>query len=231
MARCDPLDLTDRGGVKSSLPTRRRDRASASTTRVAILRLVRAAPDGLTASDVATNVGLHAATARTHLDQLARVGLLTRSRADIRARGRPAWLYRCDAPRPTPSLYRSLTAAILAHLTAEDGSPARVGESWGRRLARDAAGADPVDTVVRVLHGLGFAPHVLGDKSDAGAVAVNLPACPFADLVASSAGPTCALHLGLIRGVLAGAGSPTADAAVLAPLRTASGCVAWLPDT
>lgn len=224
-------------------------RALASASRVAILRLVRDAPDGLTAGQVAAATRLHLTTARAHLDRLADARLLVKERtASGGTPGRPAWRYRAAAPAPAPASYRGLAAALLDNL-AEAGTDARaaavrVGERWGRRLAaapatgRDPAGSqpathgpagpsatgrDPAETVVAVLDGLGFAPRPEPRTAGDG-LTVSLPACPFLDLVATNPDTTCALHLGVVRGVLEHTGGSAGDA-VLEPFGAPAACL------
>ena len=218
-----------------------RHRALGSASRVAILRLVRAAGAGLTAGDVAEHTGLHFSTVRAHLDRLVEAGLLVKARASGGAPGRPAWRYRAAAADPAPAPYRILAAALLEHLaTTGGGIPAAVqaGQTWGRRLAGTVAASEgPVETAVAVLTELGFDPRrqpadaVGADGAEsvsaAGEVEVHLHACPFLELVGRQPDVMCALHAGLIRGVLHEAGAPDGQA-VLEPFAAPTACVARL---
>lgn len=127
-----------------------RHRALGSTSRVAILRLVRAADAGMTAADVAERTGLHLSTTRAHLDRLVEAGLLIKARASGGQPGRPAWRYRVAAPEPAPAPYRALAAALLDQLaTIGGGVPAavRAGERWGHRLAGEVRAHRPATAV------------------------------------------------------------------------------------
>lgn len=259
-----------------------RHRALGSDSRVAILRLVRAADAGLTAGDVAARTGLHFSTVRAHLERLVEAGLLIKARASDGGPGRPAWRYRAAAPEPAPAPYRTLAAALLEHLaTAGGGVPAaaRAGLAWGRRLAAAVPGrANAVDATVTVLKDMGFDPYVhrSGDPgtapadartsaadgetsaADAGTsaratgdadagqyvgdaecaapaatnaagrnVEVHLRTCPFLELVGQHPDVMCALHAGVIRGVLRTAGAADGEA-VLEPFAAPNACVARL---
>jgi predicted ArsR family transcriptional regulator len=214
-----------------------RHRALGSASRVAILRLVRAADAGLTAGEVAGRTGLHFSTVRTHLDRLVETGLLVKARASAGAPGRPAWRYRAAAADPAPAPYRALAAALLEHLaTAGGGAPAAVlaGQAWGRRLVAESAPADPVETTMGVLRRLGFDPrHQPGPAvggappASGGEVEVHLRSCPFLDLVGRQPDVMCALHAGMIGGVLHGGGAPDGEAA-LQPFAAPNACVVRL---
>lgn len=206
-------------------------RALASASRVAILRLVNAADTGATAADVAERTGLHPSTVRAHLDRLVEAGLLVKARASDGAPGRPAWRYQAAAPQPAPAPYRALASALLEHLaTTGDGTDAavRAGQAWGRRLADTVTPGDPVRVALDVLRGLHFDPHpAASGAADADEVEVHLRACPFLELVGQHPDVMCALHAGMISGVLHGAGAPDGKA-VLEPFAAPTACVVRL---
>jgi predicted ArsR family transcriptional regulator len=190
---------------------------------------VRAAGAGLTAGDVAERTGLHFSTVRAHLDRLVDAGLLVKARASGGTPGRPAWRYRAAALEPAPAPYRTLAAALLEHLaTTGGGIPAAVqaGQEWGRRLADTVDVPDPVEKAVAVLHQLGFEPRrqpaAAGDGVD-----VHLHSCPFLELVGRQPDVMCAMHAGMIRGVLRAAGATDGEA-VLEPFAAPTACVARL---
>ena len=209
-----------------------RHRALGSSSRVTILRLVRAAEGGVTAAEVAARTGQHLSTTRTHLDRLTEAGLLIKARASGGLPGRPAWRYRAAAADLAPAPYRALAAALLDHLSGDGGdvreTAARVGRGWGGHLA--AAGPDqqdPVDSVITVLDGLGFSPRRQPpDNGDS--VQVHLHTCPFLELVGQNPDAMCGLHLGVVRGILARDGVPE-ESVVLEPFGAPAACVVRLP--
>jgi len=231
---------TDRLGPSGETIDTPRHRALGSTSRATILGLVRAADAGLTAADVVERTGLHPSTVRAHLERLVEAELLVRARASGGTPGRPAWRYRAAAAEPAPAPYRALTAALLDHLATTGGGPAAAvaaGQAWGRRLAATAEQAEPLDATVGVLRQLGFDPQRLpaGDplpaEGERGAVAdrveIHLHACPFLALVGEQPDGMCALHAGMIRGLLEAAGAVDAEA-VLEPFAAPTACVVRL---
>ncbi len=213
-----------------------RHRALGSASRTAILRLVQAADTGLTATDVVDATDLHPSTVRVHLERLVEAGLLVKARASGGLPGRPAWRYRAAAAEPAPAPYRALAAALLDHLSTTGGGTAgavTAGEAWGRRLAASAEPTEPVTTVVGVLRQLGFDPQQApaGDPPapapDSDEVELHLHTCPFLELVGQQPDVMCALHAGMIRGVLNAAGAADGQA-VLEPFAAPTACVARL---
>ncbi|MCM4084673.1 helix-turn-helix transcriptional regulator [Paractinoplanes hotanensis] len=209
-----------------------RHRALGSSSRVTILRLVRAAESGVTAAEVAARTGQHLSTTRAHLDRLAEAGLLVKARASGGQPGRPAWRYRAASADPAPAPYRALAAALLEHLSGGGGdvreAAARAGQGWGRHLAAvNPDHDDPVDAVLTVSDGLGFSPRREPPDSGDG-VQVNLYTCPFLELVDQNPDAMCGLHLGVVRGILDRAGVP-GESVVLEPFGAPAACVVRLP--
>ena len=223
---------TQRTGPSGETIDTPRHRALGSSSRVTILRLVRAAESGVTAAEVAARTGQHLSTTRAHLDRLTEAGLLVKARASGGQPGRPAWRYRAAAADPAPAPYRALAAALLEHLSGSGGdvreAAAQVGQGWGRHLAEASPDHDdPVDSVLTVLDGLGFSPRREPPDSGDGAQ-VNLYTCPFLELVGQSPDAMCGLHLGVVRGILDRDGVP-GESVVLEPFGAPAACVVRLP--
>ena len=205
-------------------PSPEPDAVRGPVDRSDILESVRAADMGLTTSEVAAKVGLPVSTARSHLDNLVRAGLLVKARASSGLPFRPSWRYRAAAVDPAPSAYRLLLAAVLDDLAATgDGTrsgAARVGERWGGLLAAaHRSGSDAAVPVLAVLEALGFTPEAPGPPAE-----VHLRTCPYLELVKKHPDAMCGLHAGIIRGALRQSGADE-DAAVLEPFAAPGACV------
>ncbi len=159
---------------------------------------------------IAAAAGLHENTVREHLERLHADGYLHRERAVSARRGRPAWLWRAvtqDAVAPYAHL-AAVLAGTLARTAADPTADARrAGRQWGAAIADGAlpaassaeAGADARAAVVAVMDAQGFAPHDTGDE-------VLLHRCPLIEAAAQHPDIVCAVHLGMIDGVLAASG-------------------------
>lgn len=186
--------------------------------------------------ELAVAVGLHANTAREHLDRLVEGGLVERAPAPPNGRGRPQLRYRArpEGAAEDPNAYRALAAVLaeeLAALPDPQAAAIEAGERWGRTLAHGgASGAtpaalDPVHRVVDLLDDAGFAPErpVVPDEP------IRLRRCPFGSLARQRGDVVCAVHLGLLRGALRELDAPF-DAVGLEPFVTPDLCLAHLGD-
>lgn len=159
-------------------------------SRVAVLEVLRASSEPLTADTIAARVGLHPNTVRSHLDRLTAAGFATGAAEAPGKPGRPRLLFRAaPSPEDAPEDSYRVLAGILAEGMAAGAPDARsaalsgadaaalAGSRWGRRLATalneadttapaDAAApsggrADALARVVAILDEVGFSP-VLG---------------------------------------------------------------------
>ena len=182
-----------------------------------VLSTLRGAGRGLTLSELQDATGLHQNTLRGHLDALVAAGSASRIASRSGGRGRPAWSYLAREPE-----YAALAMALASGLDADGGrtlDPAAVrgGRAWGERL-REQLGAveDGRERVLLALVHTGFAPEASGDH-------VTLHACPLLEAARSHPAVVCAVHLGLVEGVLGEVG------AGLRPRPDTLGCVVSLP--
>ncbi|WP_154796039.1 helix-turn-helix transcriptional regulator [Occultella kanbiaonis] len=116
-----------------------------SAARGAVLDLLAQQSAPCTVGALAQALHQHQNTVREHLDALIEAGLVTRTRAAAKGRGRPAWLYAAtepDAPMATQE-YVGLATALAAQVarTSEDPREAGItaGRYWGQDLARRSA--------------------------------------------------------------------------------------------
>ena len=155
-----------------------------------------------TTRDLAAAVGLHPNGVRTHLDRLARAGLVVRVRREGR-RGRPAdtWAISPSAApggRP-PSAYHEL-ARWLARVLSEGPDELKLtGRAIGCELGERSAGAG-VDAVEPALAAMGFAPRRM--RADAGTIALRLRNCPYCDAAIESQEAVCGLHRAITDGLI-----------------------------
>lgn len=161
-------------------------------------------------------LGIPRQTAAFHLDKLAGAGLLTVEFARRGGRtgpgaGRPSKLYRradhsiaVQLPQRTYELAGQLLAEAVEDAEATGGSPRaslnRLAAELGRTVAAgDLGEADGDGAVMDVLVRCGYQPRL--DGTD-----IVLANCPFHALAQRHTELVCGMNLGLIEGVLDGAG-------------------------
>lgn len=177
-----------------------------SGPRGAVLEQLQRAARPLTVAQLSADLGVHANTAREHLDALVARGLASRERTPAAGRGRPAWRYAPvdDHPEPDPRVrdYAGLAAALAGHLARTSPDPTgeglAAGWAWGRSLVSGREpGGSPRHEVVALLEELGFAP-----QADDEATTVALRRCPLLDAAREHPQVVCQVHLGIVRGAL-----------------------------
>jgi predicted ArsR family transcriptional regulator len=212
------------------------DQQPAGRGRQHILDLLRGAPGPLGVTDLAARTGLHTNTVRFHLDRLVTAGLVTREIGPRGRPGRPRLAFAAVPGRDDADGQRNyqLLADMLAGFVAEvspDSAPRAVGlgQAWGRYLTRRPAPGRQVTEeasvgeLLRVLEEIGFAPLLAEDDGHE----VLLRNCPFREVAIAHRDVVCAIHLGLMQGVLAEQRAPVA-ATDLEPFVQPSVCVARL---
>ncbi|ALG83720.1 helix-turn-helix transcriptional regulator [Gordonia phthalatica] len=166
--------------------------------RSTILDALRAAGAAMTVAELSAACDIPATTVRFHLRGLEGDGLVLAETAEQSGRGRPRLLYRArPAMDPSgPRNYELLAGVLVKALAALPGAEqqaAEAGWTWGRERA--TASADPTDDLVTVLDEFGFAPEKACDG-------IRLNRCPFLELARERPGITCAVHRGIMQGVL-----------------------------
>jgi predicted ArsR family transcriptional regulator len=187
--------------------TRRRDE---------ILARLRSAANPLSINSLAEMISVHPNTVRFHLDRLVESGRVEILAGDIAGPGRPATLYRArrEMDRNGRTNYRLLARIMTSRLAATERAPAaaatELGRSWGPSLIEDAPQAAlsrsaGLTRLTGLLEDLGFEPQPI---NGARANEIRLRHCPFLDVVDDHADIVCALHLGLMQGVLSALNAP-----------------------
>ena len=205
---------------------------------------------GLTAAELAAEVGLHVTTVRFHLDQLVAAGL---AEAEVRrggGAGRPRKFYVAAQgslddvdPRTEVGSLR-LLSGLLAQTVADGASgesvtPAEAGARWAAEHVPAEPGATPADTpgrwlgklaqMIDVLQEWGYTPELR--TSDGGRSAeVTLAHCPFLELARANTAVVCGIHRGLITGSLAQLGE-TSTRVSLEPFVDSTTCLAHVSTT
>lgn len=205
-------------------------------SRARVLAALQDSAVPLGVADVAGRLGLHANTARFHLDGLVESGLVDRATEDRTQPGRPRALYvaRPGTGRAGQRSYRLLAEILASYIAADDPHPeqaaTRAGRVWGRYLAdRPAPFSRPdADAATVALAGkldeIGFAPEVVTAPRQRRILLHN---CPFREAAEEHRDVVCSIHLGLMQGVLSELGAPV-DADRLVPFVEPSLCVAHL---
>jgi predicted ArsR family transcriptional regulator len=208
-------------------------------SRARVLAALQDAGRPLGVGEVAERVDLHANTARFHLDALVEAGMVERANEEREQPGRPRALYaaRPDVARTGQRSYRLLAEILTSYVAAETPDPARAaaqaGQAWGRYLADRPPPFHRTDVeaattqLVATLGEIGFAPEAVttGRKRQ-----ILLHHCPFREAAEQHREVVCAIHLGLMRGLLAEINAPL-DAERLDPFVEPTLCIAHLTAT
>lgn len=208
----------------------------ASRRRVQLLDALRASPTPMAIAELAVLCQLHVTTVRFHLDALTSAGLVSAEPERHPARGRPRRLYRALPPLEpghADSGYERLARVLAAHWASSEDDPVDRAEAAGRAWAlddlTDTPGSprsieDAASTLTTLFAEMGFDPELESTPEE---IRIRLHACPFESVARQSPNVVCALHLGLMRGVLTRLDAPETDNR-LNPWETPQTCVAHL---
>jgi predicted ArsR family transcriptional regulator len=212
-------------------------RALSDPSRVQILEVVQEAEAPLGARELATRVGLHVNTVRSHLRVLAEAGLVSARREERTGPGRPRVLYEATAEAldaPALASYRLLAQILASSLAGSERDPSaqaeEAGRVWGAHLVRkpppftSTSREETIDEIVRLHEQYGFKPELRRAKSGREIV---LRRCPFQEVATTYQSVICPVHLGLIRGALAELGTGV-EADRLQPFAEPGACVGHL---
>src|SRR5215472_17861264 len=138
-------------------------------SRASVLDMLQAADRPVDVREVAERMGLHANTARFHLEALVEAGLAVRETEDRETPGRPRIGYRAVADGPAGQRRYRLLAEMLTSLIAgtmpEPGRAAEgAGREWGAYLTEQPlpyqklSADEAVERLSAIMGELGFAP-------------------------------------------------------------------------
>jgi predicted ArsR family transcriptional regulator len=205
-------------------------------SRARVLDLMRAAGRPLSIQEVAGQAGLHPNTARFHLDALVEAGLATRAPQPRETPGRPSMAYQVTGSegsggRRRYRLLAEILTGMIASVMPQPGEAAtETGREWGRYLTEPPPPYQRLDAKAAigklscVLAETGFAPEAVTQD---GGCRLRLHQCPFREVAERHQDVVCALHLGLIQGVLEQLRAPV-SADRLLPFAEPGVCVAEL---
>ncbi|GAA1753419.1 helix-turn-helix transcriptional regulator [Nostocoides vanveenii] len=184
----------------------------ASDRRALVLRVLRGTRAPMGIAELTEEIGLHPNTIRFHLDGLDNDGLVERSIESTTTPGRPRVLYQAttEGVRAGPRDYAGLAGVLASALTATAGDPAdaarAAGRDWGRTLAGPMparpSGTSACRRLVEILDSMGFEPAAHPARRP---TQLRIYNCPFRDVARVHQDVVCALHMGLMQGMLVGA--------------------------
>lgn len=204
--------------------------------RADVLEVLRSASGPLRVQEVARRTGVHANTARFHLDALVDAGLATKAVQARATPGRPSFGYAAAEQVPAGGhrqyrLLAEMLSSLIEGLLPDPGqAAAEAGRDWGRYLTERPApyqritAAEGVRRLLAVLAEIGFAPET---GPAAGPREVWLRRCPFHEVAEHRRDVVCQLHLGLMQGMLDQLRAPV-TAVRIQPFAEPSLCVAEL---
>jgi predicted ArsR family transcriptional regulator len=188
-------------------------KALADDTRFRLYRYLGLTGRPVSVRELARRLSLHPNTLRPHLRHLERAGLVSREIRRGASVGRPQTMYSIvvAADATEDGDYRLLSEILLGAMTGKRGREraTELAREWGGYLAsrgvpkpgvRVPAGRN-LAAVQEAMARAGFDPRFRRQGRDV--VEVLLRDCPFRDLVEDHRELVCAVHLGLLEGMLA----------------------------
>jgi predicted ArsR family transcriptional regulator len=192
-------------------------KALADDTRYRLYRTLRLSGRAVSVRELAARLGLHVNTLRPHLRRLEEAGLVTSESRRGTSVGRPQTLYTAvDREGREGRDYRLFADIVAGQITGARQRERAVGTAreWGAYLvgrsvprpgARTSSGPN-LAVLQEALAEAGFDPR-FRRRGGAG-VDITLRDCPFRDLLEEHRDLVCALHRGLLEGMLASSRPP-----------------------
>lgn len=192
-------------------------KALADDTRYRLYRYLRLSGRPVSVRELSARLSLHPNTLRPQLRRLEEVGLVASETRKVPSVGRPQVLYSANDREGREGRDYRLFADIVAGLLSTPRQQDRATElarDWGAYLvgrsvpkpgARRPAGPN-LAVLQEALAEAGFDPRFR--RRGAKAVEITLRACPFRDLLDEHRELVCAVHRGLLEGMLAASRPP-----------------------
>jgi predicted ArsR family transcriptional regulator len=192
-------------------------KALADDTRFRLYRYLGLTGRPVSVRELSTRLSLHPNTLRPHLRRLEEAGLVTREIRRGSTVGRPHTLYAAAAVEDEEGRdYRLLAEILLGMLTGQRSADrARtLSREWGQYLVAQHGPKPgvrlPAGRNLALLQGAmaraGFQPRFR--RTGRNSVEVALRDCPFRELLDDHREMVCAVHRGLLEGMLAGLQPP-----------------------
>ena len=193
-------------------------KALADDTRYRLYRYLRLSGRPVSVRELSARLGLHVNTLRPHLRRLEEAGLITsESQRGATSVGRPQTVYsvteREEREGRDYRLFADMVAGQItgarqrdrAVTTAREWGAYLVGRAAPRPGARGSSGPN-LAVLQEALAEAGFDPRFR--RRGRGRVDITLRDCPFRDLLDEHRDLVCALHRGLLEGMLASSRPP-----------------------
>jgi predicted ArsR family transcriptional regulator len=193
-------------------------KALADDTRYRLYRTLRRSGRAISVRELSTRLGLHVNTLRPHLRRLEDAGLVaSESERGASTVGRPQTMYsvvdREDREGRDYRLFADIVAGQVsgarqrerAVATAREWGAYLVGRAVPRPGARSSSGPN-LAVLQEALAEVGFDPRFR--RRGQARVDIALRDCPFRDLLDEHRDLVCALHRGLLEGMLASSRPP-----------------------
>lgn len=198
----------ERGRTGSRLETLK---ALGDNTRYAIYLELARSPAPLSTAEIASTLGLHVNTVRPHLERMREVGLLDVTVEARRGVGRPQHLYAIAPDSPSLGLEPPafpMLAGLLVRVCEAAGAgmdeAVEVGHEHGLSEGQRRAGhVDCISALMEWQAQQGFDPERVDDEL--GCV-VAFGNCPYGDVARQHSELVCAIHAGLIEGLVEAVG-------------------------
>ncbi len=207
-------------------------KALADDTRFRLFRYLGLSDRPVSVRELSTRVGLHPNTIRPHLRRLEEAGLVAREVRKGAGAGRPQTLYHVVEREAREGRDYRLLAEVLCGLLTGKRAQERAEElarEWGQYLVAQGGSKPGIRLPARrnlavlqeAMARAGFDPRFR--RRGGQAVEVTLRDCPFRDLLEDHRDLVCAIHRGLVEGML-GALKPPLRLSEFSPLVERTAC-------